>query len=278
MARYPVTAIELDVSGADGSDLRASLASEAVRQRIDIAVQPSGLPRHSQRLIVMDVDSTLVQGEVIEMLAAHAGCEEQVREVTEAAMRGELDFTASLRARVALLRGVPAAVLDDVYRSLSYAPGAQTLIRTLRRLGYRFGLVSGGFTQVTDRIAAELGIHYSAANTLEVVDGALTGELLGDVLDRAGKAVALRRFAADAGIAMTNTVAIGDGANDLDMLEAAGLGIAFNAKPMVRAAADASVSVPYLDTIVYLLGITREEVEAADLAAGAPTPAPPLVS
>ena len=278
MARYPVTAIELDVSGADGSNLRASLASEAVRQRIDIAVQPSGLPRHSQRLIVMDVDSTLVQGEVIEMLAAHAGCEEQVREVTEAAMRGELDFTASLRARVALLRGVPAAALDDVYRSLSYAPGAQTLIRTLRRLGYRFGLVSGGFTQVTDRIAAELGIHYSAANTLEVVDGTLTGELLGDVLDRAGKAVALRRFAADAGIAMKNTVAIGDGANDLDMLEAAGLGIAFNAKPMVRAAADASVSVPYLDTIVYLLGITREEVEAADLAAGAPTPAPPLVS
>jgi phosphoserine phosphatase len=210
------------------------------------------------------------------MLAAHAGCEEQVREVTEAAMRGELDFAASLRARVAKLKGVPASALDDVYASLTYTPGAHTLIRTLRRLGYRFALVSGGFSQVTDRIAAELGIHYSAANTLEIVDGVLTGELVGDVVDRAGKAAALRRFAADAGIALQNTVAIGDGANDLDMLEAAGLGVAFNAKPMVRAAADTSVSVPYLDTIVYLLGITREEVEASDLDAGMTTPAPPL--
>jgi phosphoserine phosphatase len=210
------------------------------------------------------------------MLAVHAGCEVEVRKVTDAAMRGELDFAASLHARVALLRGVPASAVDDVYRSLTYAPGAQTLIRTLRRLGYRFALVSGGFTQVTDRIAADLGIHYAAANTLEIVDGRLTGRLVGDVVDRAGKAAALRRFAADAGIAVANTVAIGDGANDLDMLEAAGLGVAFNAKPLVRAAADASVSVPYLDTIVYLLGITREEVEAADAAAGVTTPAPPL--
>ena len=276
MARYPVTAIDLDVSGADGTKLRSALATEAVRQQIDIAVQPSGLPRHTQRLVVMDVDSTLVQGEVIEMLAAHAGCEEQVREVTQAAMRGELDFAASLRARVAKLKGVPASALDDVYASLTYTPGAHTLIRTLRRLGYRFALVSGGFSQVTDQIAAELGIHYSAANTLEIVDGVLTGELVGDVVDRAGKAAALRRFAADAGIALQNTVAIGDGANDLDMLETAGLGVAFNAKPMVRAAADTSVSVPYLDTIVYLLGITREEVEASDLDAGMTTPAPPL--
>jgi phosphoserine phosphatase len=276
MARYPVTAIDLDVSGADGVNLRSALAAEAVRQQVDIAVQPSGLPRHTQRLVVMDVDSTLVQGEVIEMLAGHADCADRVREVTEAAMRGELDFAESLRARVALLQGVPESALDDVYRSLAYTPGAQTLIRTLRRLGYRFALVSGGFTQVTDRIAADLGIHYSAANTLEIVDGVLTGELTGDLVDRAGKAAALRRFAADAGIALQNTVAIGDGANDLDMLEAAGLGVAFNAKPMVRAAADTSVSGPYLDTIVYLLGITREEVEAADLAAGVTTPAPPL--
>ena len=276
MARYPVTAIDLDVSGADGANLRSALAAEAVRQRVDIAVQPSGLPRHTQRLVVMDVDSTLVQGEVIEMLAAHAGCEEQVREVTEAAMRGDLDFAASLRARVAKLRGVPASALDDVYASLTYTPGAHTLIRTLRRLGYRFALVSGGFSQVTDRIAADLGIHYAAANTLEIVDGVLTGELVGDLIDRAGKAAALRRFAVEAGIALQNTVAIGDGANDLDMLEAAGLGVAFNAKPAVRAAADTSVSVPYLDTIVYLLGITREEVEASDLDAGMTTPAPPL--
>jgi phosphoserine phosphatase len=276
MARYPVTAIDLDVSGADDASLRASLAAEAVQQQIDIAVQPSGLPRHTQRLVVMDVDSTLVQGEVIEMLAAHAGCEDEVRAITESAMRGELDFAASLRARVALLEGVPASALDDVYASLSYTPGAHTLIRTLRRLGYRFALVSGGFSQVTDRIAADLGIHYSLANELEVVDGVLTGQVVGEVVDRAAKAAALRRFAADAGIAVQNTVAIGDGANDLDMLEAAGLGVAFNAKPVVRAAADTSVSVPYLDTIVYLLGITREEVEAADLAAGLTTPEPPV--
>ncbi|MGH3358333.1 MAG: HAD family hydrolase, partial [Nocardioidaceae bacterium] len=145
---------------------------------------------------------------------------------------------------------------------------ARTMVRTLKRLGYRFAVVSGGFTHIIEQIAADLGIHYHAANQLEVVDGLLTGRLVGPVVDRAGKAIALQRFADDAGIALTNTVAIGDGANDLDMLAAAGLGIAFNAKPLVREAADTSLSVPYLDAIVYLLGITREEVEAADAAAG----------
>ncbi len=263
LARYPVTAIELDVSGADPQRLRAALVHEAVAQGVDIAVQPAGLSRHAQRLVVMDVDSTLVQGEIIEMLAEHAGCRAEVAAVTEAAMRGELDFAESLRSRVALLAGVPAEALDTVYESLTYAPGARTMIRTLKRVGYRFALVSGGFSAVIDRIAADLGVHYAASNTLEVVDGRLTGALLGEVVDRAGKAAALRRFAAEAGIALADTVAIGDGANDLDMLAAAGLGIAFNAKPVVRAAADTSVNVPYLDTIIYLLGITREEVEAA---------------
>jgi phosphoserine phosphatase len=276
MARYPVTAIDLHVSGADPQRLRLVLAEEAARQSVDVAVQPASLLRHGMRLIVMDVDSTLVQGEVIEMLAEHAGCLDEVARVTEAAMRGELDFEESLRERVALLKGLDASALDRVYDSILLAPGARTLVRTLKRLGYRFGIVSGGFTAVTDRIAADLGIDFYAANELEVVDGRLTGNIVGDVVDRAGKAEALKRFAAEAGVSQAATIAIGDGANDLDMLSAAGLGIAFNAKPVVQQAADTSVNVPYLDAIIYLLGISREEVEAADAEMGIVTPAPPL--
>jgi phosphoserine phosphatase len=277
MARYPVTAIDLHVSGADPDRLRVVLAEEAARQQVDVAVQPASLLRHGMRLIVMDVDSTLIQGEVIEMLAEHAGCLQKVAQVTEAAMRGDLDFEKSLRDRVALLEGLDASALDLVYESIILAPGARTLVRTLKRLGYRFAIVSGGFTHITDRIAEDLGIDFAAANELEVVDGKLTGRIVGPVVDRAGKAAALRRFAEEAGVPTASTIAIGDGANDLDMLSAAGLGIAFNAKPVVQQAADTAVNVPYIDAIIYLLGITREEVEAADAAAGIVTPAPPLL-
>jgi phosphoserine phosphatase len=276
MARYPVTAIDLHVSGADPERLRTLLATEAAAQGIDVAVQPANLLRHGMRLVVLDVDSTLIQGEVIEMLAAHAGQEAEVARVTEEAMAGDVDFEESLRRRVALLEGVPEEALDRVYQDLVLAPGARTMVRVLRRLGYRFALVSGGFSQVTDRLAEDLGIHYSRANRLEIVDGRLTGRILGDVIDRAAKATALREFAEAVGVSLEATVAIGDGANDLDMLNAAGLGIAFNAKPVVREAADTAVNVPYLDAIMYLLGISREEIEAADADAGLVTPAPPV--
>ena len=264
IARYPVVAIELDVSGTDPDQLRSALAVEAAAQYVDVAVQPSGLYRRAKRLVVLDVDSTLIQGEVIEMLAARAGCHEEVARLTAAAMHGDLDFAESLRQRVALLAGVDAGALSDVRREVVLTPGARTLVRTLKRLGYQLGVVSGGFSQVVAPVAAELGIDYTAANLLEVSDGRLTGRIVGPVLDRVGKAEALRRFATRAGVPLSQTVAIGDGANDLDMLAAAGLGVAFNAKPVVRKAADTSVTVPYLDAILYLLGITREEVESAD--------------
>ena len=264
LAQNPVTCIEMDVSGADPDALRAALTAEAAQRQVDVAVQQGGLHRRAKRLIVMDVDSTLIQGEVIELLADHAGCREEVAKVTEAAMRGELDFEGALRERVALLAGLDASAIDEVRGELRLAAGARTMVRTLKRLDYKFAIVSGGFTQVTDALVEDLGIDYSAANTLEIENGKLTGRIQGPVIDRAGKADALRRFAREAGVPLSQTVAIGDGANDLDMLQAAGLGIAYNAKPVVREAADTAVNVPYLDTIVFLLGISREEVEAAD--------------
>lgn len=264
LAKYPVLAVEFDVSGAQTSLLRTSLALEAKKYGVDVAVVASGLQRRAQQLVVMDVDSTLIQDEVIELFAAHAGCEAEVAAVTARAMRGELDFEQSLHARVALLAGLDASVVDRVREQVRLTPGARTLIRTLKRLGYQVGVVSGGFTQVTDALQQELGLDFASANTLEIVDGKLTGRVTGDIVDRAGKARLLRRFAAEAGLPLEQTVAIGDGANDLDMLNAAGLGVAFNAKPLVQEKVHTAVNVPFLDTVLYLLGVTREEVEAAD--------------
>nr|WP_258015916.1 phosphoserine phosphatase SerB [Streptomyces sp. AJS327] len=268
LAKYPVLAVEFDVSGTETAELRTALAMEAARYGVDIAVVASGLQRRAQRLVVMDVDSTLIQDEVIELFAAYAGCEEEVAAVTTRAMRGELDFAESLHARVALLAGLDVSVVEKVRADVRLTPGARTLVRTLKRLGYQVGVVSGGFTQVTDALQEELGLDFASANTLEVVDGKLTGRVTGEIVDREGKARLLRRFATEAGVPLGQTVAIGDGANDLDMLNAAGLGVAFNAKPVVRKAAHTAVNVPFLDTVLYLLGITRDEVEAADDADG----------
>jgi phosphoserine phosphatase len=264
LAHRPVTCIEFDISGADPAALRTALARESVERGVDVAVQRGGLHRRAMRLVVMDVDSTLVSGEAIDLLAVRAGCAAKVAELTAATMRGELDFAAALRERVALLAGLDASVIDEVRAELRLAPGARTLIRTLRRLGYKCGIVSGGFTQFTDVLAADLDLDYTAANTLEIADGKLTGQVTGPVIDRAGKATVLRDFAARSGVPLSQTVAVGDGANDLDMIAAAGLGIAFNAKPAVRDAADASLSVPHLDAILHLLGISRDDVEIAD--------------
>ncbi|ROP38120.1 phosphoserine phosphatase SerB [Saccharothrix texasensis] len=273
VADYPVTGLELRVSVADDTpesdaQLRSALAEVAVRGGLDIAVERAGLTRRAKRLVVFDVDSTLIQGEVIEMLAAHVGVEPQVKEITDAAMRGELDFTESLRRRVALLEGLDESVLDEVAGSLELTPGARTTVRTLKRLGFRCGVVSGGFTRVIQRLVDDLGLDFCAANELEIVDGKLTGRVLGEVVDRAGKAVALRRFADQQGITLAQTVAVGDGANDIDMLGAAGLGIAFNAKPALREVADTALSHPFLDAVLFVLGVTRAEVEAADAADG----------
>ncbi len=260
LSDYPVTSLELTVSGAEATALRTVLAAVAAGTGTDIAVEQVGLARRSKRLIVLDVDSTLVRGEVIDELAARAGRAAEVAAITAAAMNGELDFAESLRARVATLAGLPVEVLDEVREALVLTPGARTLIRTLQRLGFRCGIVSGGFTQITDPLAESLGLDFAAANTLEVADGRLTGGLVGEIVDRPGKARALARFAEQYAIPLEQTVAVGDGANDLDMLNAAGLGIAFNAKPVVREQAHAALNQPYLDAVLQVLGFTRDEV------------------
>ena len=263
---YPVTGLELRVSVPPGaySRLRTVLTEVASDEQVDVAVEGFSLAGRTKRLIVFDVDSTLVQGEAIEMLAARAGSEGAVAAITDAAMRGELDFAESLEQRVATLKGLPAKVIDEVAAQLELMPGARTTIRTLRRLGYRCGAVSGGFRRIIEPLAEDLQLDYVAANELEIVDGVLTGRVVGEIVDRPGKAAALREFAQEFGIPMEQTVAVGDGANDIDMLAAAGLGIAFNAKPALREVADASLSHPYLDSVLFLLGVTRGEIEAAD--------------
>ena len=273
IADYPVTGLELKVTAADptpggSAELRQALATVAHETGVDIAIQRAGLTRRTPRLICFDVDSTLIQQEVIEMLAAHAGREAEVAAVTERAMRGELDFAESLHERVKALAGLDASVIDEVASMVELTPGARTTIRTLKRLGFRTGAVSGGFVQVLEPLARDLGLDFYRANTLEIVDGKLTGRVIGQVIDRDIKAESLKEFAWRNGIALHQTVAVGDGANDIAMLSVAGLGIAFNAKPALKEVADAAVNHPFMDEVLFMLGIDRDEIDAADLEDG----------
>ena len=208
-----------------------------------------------KRLVQLDVDSTFIQQEAIELLAAKAGVLKEVSKITDSAMRGELDFAQSLLARVGLLKGLPETVFDQVRDEITLTDGASDLVKLLHSQGHVVSLVSGGFVNIMQPIVDELNIDYFRANTLEVVDGLLTGQVLGDIVDRAAKAQALTEFALDAHVAMENTVAIGDGANDLDMMAIAGLSIAFNAKPVVIEAADLSITKPTLSSVPQLMGL-----------------------
>ena len=262
LASTPITAIEFVLSGAKQKELSQVLSPIASSNGVDIAVQPGGLQRHARKLVQLDVDSTLIQQEVIELLAAKAGVGSEVISITEQAMRGEIDFEQSLRARVALLKGLPVSAISEVQEQILLTPGAKTLVSTLHTLRHTVAVVSGGFIDVIAPLLKELDIKYFKANSLGIENGVLTGEVIGPVIDRAAKAAALREFAVAQSISMDQTIAIGDGANDLDMIAAAGLGIAFNAKPSVKAAADSSISQPYLDSVLYLLGISVEEIES----------------
>jgi phosphoserine phosphatase len=208
-----------------------------------------------KRLVQLDVDSTFIQQEAIELLAVKAGVLEHVAAITATAMRGELDFEQSLRARVALLNGLPESVVGEVRKEISLTDGALELVTTLHDSGHSVSLVSGGFLDIIEPMIKTMSIKYYKANKLEIVDGVITGGLIGPVIDRAAKGEALREFALASGVAMENTVAIGDGANDLDMMAAAGLSIAFNAKPIVIEAADLAINEPSLRSVIALIGI-----------------------
>jgi phosphoserine phosphatase len=265
-ASFPLTAIEFLVSGADSKSLRKAITPSAKEFGVDIAIQASGLNRFARKFVIMDVDSTLISQEVIDLLAEESGVGNEVRQITESAMRGVIDFETALRMRVELLAGQNESIISNVARKITLTPGARTLIRTLQNLGHGVGLVSGGFSQVIQPIAEELNIVHVRSNTLEIVAGVLTGKLDGEIIDRAAKAQALEDFALQEGISMLNTIAIGDGANDLDMISKAGFGIAFNAKPAVQAIAQSSVNTPYLDSVLFFLGISREDIEESEKA------------
>ncbi|MDG9881378.1 MULTISPECIES: phosphoserine phosphatase SerB [Pseudomonas] len=253
--------IEFSVRGepADPQALRAEFLSVAQELNVDIAFQQDSLFRRNRRLAVFDMDSTLIEAEVIDELAKAAGVGEQVSEITERAMRGELDFRASFKERLALLKGLDVKVLDDIGASLRLTEGAETLFAELKRLGYKTAILSGGFTYFAKQLQAKLGIDYVFANELEVVDGKVTGVAIEPIVDAQRKADLLVELARKEGLQMEQTIAVGDGANDLPMLAIAGLGVAFRAKPLVRQSARQAISTLGLDGVLYLLGMRDRE-------------------
>jgi len=240
-------------------DMTGKLLSISSDFGVDIAVQKENIFRRSKRLVVMDMDSTLIQVEVIDELAKSAGHGEEVRGITSKAMNGELSFNESLNKRVELLRGLDENVLDEIYHNIPFTPGAKKLVKILKKLGYKTAVISGGFTFFTDRLKNELGLDYAFANELEIKDGKLTGKVLGEIINGESKAEILEDIADKENISLDQVVAIGDGANDLLMLDKAGLGIAFNAHKTVREKADYNISQENLDSIIYLLGISEKE-------------------
>ncbi len=249
--------IELAVSGEPGDEekIREELLQMTASYDLDVAFQQDSLYRRTRRLVAFDMDSTLIQGEVIDELAKLAGVGEQVQAITEAAMRGELDFQASFRKRVSLLKGLPASALDEVILRVPLMDGAERLVTTLRRLGYKTAILSGGFTFFGRTLQQRLGIDYLHANELAIVDGIVTGEVIPPIVDGARKAEMLKMIAEKENLTMDQVIAVGDGANDLPMLSMAGLGIAFRAKPVVRRSAKQAISKLGLDGILYLLGV-----------------------
>lgn len=261
-----LTSIELILSAnaetTDHPEFKLDLLKLQAQLGCDIALQREGLTRRSKRIVVMDMDSTLIQQEVIDELARMHGVFDQVAEITHRAMNGELNFDDALRERVMLLKGAPESILTDVQAKIELTPGAEQLIRVLKKLGYRLAVISGGFIEVAEPIRQRLGLDYAFANQLEIVDGKLTGKLLGTIVNRARKADLLESIAQAERVTLDQVIAIGDGANDLDMLDRAGLGIAFNAKQKVREQAKYTVNQRNLDAILYLLGIGDLEASA----------------
>lgn len=259
-------ALEIVVYGAGSrtkvSSLRAELYALGRASGFDVALQRESVLRRSKRLVVFDMDSTLIQQEVIDEIAKHAGVSDEVKKITEEAMCGRLDFSQSLARRVALLEGTPESVFDKVIAGLVYTKGAKLLTHTLKKLGYRLAVISGGFTKITEHVRRELGLDFDYANTLEVgPDGCFTGRTEGPIVTAQRKADLLLTIAQQERITLDQVIAVGDGANDLPMLGTAGLGIAFNAKPAVQAAAQFRINTPSLTAVLYLLGFSQEEQE-----------------